>query len=95
MTRKILFLVTKELKKNNCKLVIFAKDTEPISIVYNAQDMARQKNVPTCFAGTRKLLGEAAGEELGTCIICIKKTNNHQLSKLIEQTLLDLDLCLI
>ena len=63
--------VTKMVERGSAKLVVIAKDVQPIEIVMHLPLICKEKNIPYSFVQAKKELGEKAGLNVGTSAIAI------------------------
>jgi large subunit ribosomal protein L7Ae len=63
--------VTKALEKGTAKLVVYAKDTQPVEIIMHLPILAKEKNVPCIEVDSREELGAAAGIGLPTSSVAV------------------------
>ena len=53
--------VTKAIERGTAKLVVYAKDVEPVEIVQHLPVLAKEKNIPCAEADKKEKLGIAVG----------------------------------
>jgi len=53
--------VTKAIERGTAKLVVYAKDVEPIEIVQHLPILSKEKNIPCVEADKKEKLGIAVG----------------------------------
>jgi len=63
--------VTKAVERGVAKLVLIAKDVDPIEIVMHLPLICKEKNVPCSVVKTRKQLGEKTGIAVSTAAIAV------------------------
>ena len=62
---------TKMVERGIAKLVVVAKDVQPIELVMHLPLICREKNIPCTFVDAKKDLGERAGIGVGTSAIAV------------------------
>ena len=62
---------TKMVERGTAKLVIIAKDVQPLELVMHLPLICRKKNIPYSFVQAKKELGERAGLSVGTSAVAI------------------------
>ena len=65
--------VTKIVERGLAKLVIYAKDVNPIEVVMHLTPLCKEKNVPCVEVPSKEELGAAAGLSVGTSAVAITK----------------------
>jgi len=63
--------VTKAIERGVAKLVLIAKDVDPVEIVMHLPIICEEKNIPYTYVATKKVLGEKTGIEVGTAAAAI------------------------
>jgi len=63
--------VTKAVERGVAKLVLVAKDVNPIEVVMHLPLLCKEKNIPCSVVKTRKELGEKAGIAVSTAALAV------------------------
>jgi large subunit ribosomal protein L7Ae len=63
--------VTKAVERGVAKLVLIAKDVDPIEVVMHLPLLCKEKNIPCSVVNTRKELGEKAGIAVNTAALAV------------------------
>lgn len=67
---------TKAIESGNAALVVIAEDVDPEEVVMHLPILCGEKNVPYCYAPTKKELGAAAGLGVPCAAVAIEKPGN-------------------
>ena len=65
--------VTKIVERGLAKLVLYAKDVNPIEVVMHLSPLCKEKNVPCVEVPSKEELGAAAGLSVATSAVAITK----------------------
>lgn len=65
--------VTKNIERDQAKLVIIAEDVDPEEIVAHLPVLCDEKDIPFVYVPEKNELGRAAGMEVSTASSCIVK----------------------
>ncbi|XP_053680646.1 H/ACA ribonucleoprotein complex subunit 2-like protein [Anopheles nili] len=66
------------LRKGETGLVVFAGDVTPIEIMCHLPAVCEEKNIPYCYAPSRKDLGAAMGVKRGTVAMLIREHPDYK-----------------
>jgi len=67
---------TKSIESGTAVLVVIAEDVDPEEVVMHLPMLCGEKNIPYCYATTKKELGTAAGLPVTCAAIAIEKPGN-------------------
>ncbi len=75
--------VTKAVERGTAKLVVVAKDTQPIEVIMHLAPLCKEKNIPYIEVPSRSDLGTAASLKVPTTAVAITKEGDAK--KIIEE----------
>eukprot|EP00761_Pharyngomonas_kirbyi_P008270 gb/GECH01008281.1/.p1 GENE.gb/GECH01008281.1/~~gb/GECH01008281.1/.p1 ORF type:complete len:124 (+),score=20.02 gb/GECH01008281.1/:1-372(+) len=87
--------VIKMLERNQVELVVLAADVQPLGILLNLPPICEEKNVPYVFVKSKIALGRATGIARNVIAMCIVRSEENPLEKMLDRVKDDIEQLLI